>query len=313
MTAPFHAALAKGPEDGFAEWLTAADGRRIRAGVWGAAQARAGAVAGTVFLFPGRTEYVEKYGLTAAGLLARGYATLTVDWRGQGLASRVLADPVPGHVGDFAEFQQDVQALIRFAEAKDLPRPWYLLAHSMGGCIGLRTLMGSHPFRAAAFSAPMWGIALPGPNRLVAEASSWLATRLGAGARYAPMTGPKAYVTSAPFEGNTLTTDRAMWDYMGDHLRAEPALHLGGPTLAWLRAALDEGRALARLPSPDLAVHVGLGSNERIVDPAAIHDRMARWPGGQLQLYPGAEHELLMERGREAYLDAVTALFHSRA
>jgi lysophospholipase len=305
MTAPLYAGLAQGPQDGFAEWLTAADGRRIRAGVWGMDAARRG----TVFLFPGRTEYVEKYGLTAASLAARGYATLTVDWRGQGLASRVLRDPVPGHVEDFAEFQLDVQALVAFARARGLAEPWFLLAHSMGGCIGLRTLMGTHPFRAAAFSAPMWGISIPAWQRPLAEAASWLATRLGAGAAYAPLTGPAAYVTSAPFEGNTLTTDRAMWDYMGNHLRAEPSLHLGGPTMAWLRAALDECRALAALPSPALAAHVGLGSHERVVDPAAIHARMARWPGGRLQVYPRAEHELLMERGREAYLDAVTAVF----
>lgn len=305
MTAPLHAALAQGPEDGFAEWLTAADGRRIRVGVWGAGTARRG----TVFLFPGRSEYVEKYGLTAASLAARGFATLTVDWRGQGLASRVLRDPVPGHVEDFAEFQLDVQALVAFARARGLAEPWHLLAHSMGGCIGLRTLMGSHPFATAAFSAPMWGIAIPAWQRPLAETTSWLATRLGAGARYAPLTGPNAYVTSAPFEGNTLTTDRAMWDYMANHLRAEPALHLGGPTMAWLRAALDECRALAAMPSPALPVHVGLGSHERIVDPAAIRARMARWPGGRLEVVPGAEHELLMEPGREAYLDRVTGLF----
>ncbi len=103
MSAPFFAELADGPEDGAAEWLEAADGRRIRAGHWGASAGKA-----TVFLLPGRSEYVEKYGRAARSLLARGYATLSVDWRGQGLASRVLADPLPGHVGDFAEFQLDL-------------------------------------------------------------------------------------------------------------------------------------------------------------------------------------------------------------
>jgi len=45
-------------------------------------------VKGTVLLFPGRTEYIEKYGPAAADFLARGFATVVIDWRGQGLADR---------------------------------------------------------------------------------------------------------------------------------------------------------------------------------------------------------------------------------
>ena len=60
-------------------------GVRIRVGLWH----RQGP-AGTVLLFPGRTEYVEKYGRTARLLAARGLATLVIDWRGQGIADRLV-------------------------------------------------------------------------------------------------------------------------------------------------------------------------------------------------------------------------------
>ena len=36
--------------------------------------------------------------------------------------------------------------------------------------------------------------------------------------------------------------------------------------------------------------------NERIIDTAAVHDRMRRWPDGTLDVVPNAEHEVLMER-----------------
>jgi len=304
MTAPFHAGLAKGPADGFAEWLTAADGRRIRAGVWGAAGPK-----GTVFLYPGRSEYVEKYGLAAADLQARGFATVCVDWRGQGLASRAMPDPHPGHVEDFAEYQLDCAALTAFARAKGLPEPFFLLAHSMGGCIGLRHLLSDHPFHAAAFSAPMWGILVPAWQRPLALAAARLACTLGRAQAYAPGTGPSTYVTSAPFQDNTLTTDPAMWDYMAGHLRAEPGLALGGPTMSWLRAALTECADLAALPSPDLPCLTALGSHERIVDPAPIRQRMASWHGGRLLTFEGAEHEIMMERRRAEFFDAAAALF----
>jgi lysophospholipase len=305
MSAPFYADLAEGPEDGFADWAEAADGRRIRIGAWGL-----DAPKGTVFLFPGRSEYIEKYGRSAEGLRARGYATVSIDWRGQGLASRVTSGHLAGHVGDFAEFQLDAAAMIAFARAHGLPEPWQLLCHSMGGCIGLRTLLGPHPFKAAAFSAPMWGIKMTRWQRPMAEVASTFATRLGAPYMYAPSTGPIAYVTTAPFLGNVLTTDPDMWAYMVRHLKGEPKLAMGGPTMGWLRAALNECSGLARAPSPDLPAYVGLGTHERVVDPEPIKARMPGWRNGRLDLYQGDEHEILMERDRDTFLDRVTELFN---
>jgi lysophospholipase len=230
VSAPFFASLADGPDGGRAEWLTTSDGRRIRIGFWVPAGAK-----GTVFLLPGRTEYIEKYGRAAADLARRGFATLSVDWRGQGLSDRALDDPIPGHVVDFAEYQRDLQAMIAGARAQGLPEPYYLLAHSMGGCIALRGLMGAHPFQAAAFTAPMWSILIPAWQRPVAEVLSGLSTWMRFDHLYAPGTGPVIYTTAAPFVGNTLTTDPDMWAYMASHMRSEPGLALGGPTLGWLR------------------------------------------------------------------------------
>jgi len=304
--APLYADVAEGPADGRAVWLKAADGVRIRAAVWNAAGAQ-----GTVILLPGRTEYVEKYGRTATSLAQAGYATLSVDWRGQGLASRPLKDQSIGHVGDFAEYQADMAALLDFATGAGLPQPWYLMAHSMGGCIGLRSLMQGVPVRAAVFSAPMWGILMPkgaGPVvRVVTTAARWV----GLDHLRMPTTPVRTLVIDAPFAGNTLTTDADMWDYMKAQAQAHPDLTLAGPSLGWMRAALRECAALARLPSPACPMLCGLGSLERIVEVPPITDRLARWPGASLQVYDGAEHELLMERPalRDAFLQRAVALF----
>ena len=306
--APYFADVADGPGDGAGFWLTTQDGVRIRAGLW-----NGGAQRGTVFLLPGRTEYVEKYGRAAGVLAAAGYTTLSVDWRGQGLADRALRDPMAGHVGDFAEYQLDMAALIAFAEARGLARPWYMLAHSMGGCIGLRSLVSGLPFKAAALSAPMWGILMADWMRPFARVLSTTSRLLAFDGRYAPGTGPVNYVTAVPFVGNTLTTDAEMWDYMRRQALACPQMSLGGPSLGWLKAALDECGALAALPSPAYPVICALGSQERIVDVRPIHDRMGRWPGGRLDLYSGAEHEILMERPatREAFLARSVTLFEA--
>lgn len=290
VPAPLRADLAEGPEGGRAFWIHASDGMRLRG-----AHFPSQGTAGSVLLFPGRTEYVEKYGRTAADLGARGYDTLTIDWRGQGLADRLLDDPLTGHVTTFADYQRDVAALVLLAKTLDLPRPWHLIAHSMGGCIGLRAVMQGLAVASAVFTGPMWGIRMAASVRPAAWALGWTSARIGRGHHYTPGTKPTSYVVAEPFENNMLTTDADSYDYMRRQVLAEPGLQLGGPSLQWLHSALAECRALRRMPSPNLPCLTYVGTNERIVDVPQIHARMARWPRGRLVQVDGAEHEVLME------------------
>ena len=48
-----------------------------------------------------------------------------------------------------------------------------------------------------------------------------------------------------------------------------------------------------------------------MVDDTAIHERMARWPRGHLELVQDCEHEVMMEvpATRERYFDLATTLF----
>ena len=304
--APFHAALADGPPGAVCVWLQAG-AARIRVAWWHAGDK------GTVLLLPGRTECVEKYGRAAGDLVARGFSVMTIDWRGQGLADRALPNRMVGHVGDFAEYQQDLDAMLEAAADAGLPKPWYILAHSMGGCIGLRALMRGVPVKAAVFSAPMWGSAMAAWLRPVASVVSALSRPLGYAHRYAPTTGGTPYLLQFPFEGNVLTTDREMWDYMRRQVADMPELALGGPSIAWLNAALRECAALARMPAPRVPTICALGTAEKVVDVAPVHLRMSGWSGGELDLYPGAEHEIMMEgpKARARFFDRAAALFEA--
>lgn len=302
--APFHAELADAPAGATTVWLKPG-AMRIRVTWWKAGEK------GTVVLLPGRTECIEKYGRAAGDLVRRGFSVITLDWRGQGLADRALPDPLSGHVGDFAEYQQDLDALLAEADRAGLPQPRYLMAHSMGGSIGLRALKRGVAFRAAVFSAPMWGIAMAAWLRPVAQVVTALAAPIGIAHRYAPTTGPDIYLLQAPFEGNVLTTDREMWAYMRDQVRAVPELALAGPSIAWLGAALRECAALAAQPAPGVPAICALGTQEKVVDVPPVHLRMAGWSTGQLDLYPGAEHEIMMEAPaiRERFFDRAAALY----
>ena len=109
--APLLNDLARGPAGASGHWVQTPDGLRLRLGVW-----RQGAK-GTVLIFPGRTEYIEKYGGAAAALAEAGYTSLAIDWRGQGLSDRLLPDRLIGHVDRFSDYQRDVQTLLAAAKS----------------------------------------------------------------------------------------------------------------------------------------------------------------------------------------------------
>lgn len=304
--APFFSAVAHGPETGAAYWGRSTDGLRLRVAAWPCEGAR-----GTVLIFTGRTEYVEKYGQAAAALAARGFAACSIDWRGQGLSDRLALDPMVGHVKAFADYQNDVSVLLDAARALALPEPYFLLAHSMGGAIGLRALMNGLPVRSACFTAPMWGIGMALHLRPAAWMLGNLMPTLGRGEQLPPGTRLENYILTEGFENNMLTTDAAQFEIMRQQLLQHPELVLGGPSFIWLREALAETRKLARRPSPNLPCLTYLGTNERIVDIRAAHRRMAAWPQGRLELVEGGEHEVLMESAERTapLFDGMAALF----
>ncbi len=304
--APFFADLSEGPPKARALWLTASDGVRIRIGIWPEGDA------GTVLMFPGRTEFIEKYGRVARDFGARGLSSIAVDWRGQGLADRVAEDPNIGHVsGDFRDYQRDVEVVMDAVRAEVLPAPYFILGHSMGGAIGLRAVIERGDIAAAAFSAPMWGIQMTPALRPVAWSIPRVARAIGQGERYAPGTQRESYVATTAFEGNTLTTDPEHFAYMQAQARHDSRLALGGPSLHWLHEALEECRALSSITLPAVPAIAAVGSEESIVDKAAVQALASRWPECEFRCFEGAQHELLMERAdvRDTFIGAMADLF----
>lgn len=304
--APYFSDIAYGPVGGAALWAQTSDNVRVRIGHWSKQDAK-----GTVLIFPGRTEFIEKYGQVADAFAARGLASAAIDWRGQGLSDRLLDNPLIGHVSHFTDYQKDVAAMMRAAREVELPRPYYLLAHSMGGAIGLRAVMEGMAVRAAAFSAPMWGLQIKPHLRPLAWMLSHSMPKMGRGHQLPPGTRMDHHVLTDGFEGNLLTRDPDQFEIMRQQLMAHPEMTLGGPSYVWLREALLETRHLANRASPSLPALALLGTNERIVELSPIQTRMQDWKGSQLELVPDAEHEVLMEGPAvtQPLFDTMTELF----
>lgn len=281
--------VSHGPSDYSAYWVITEDRIRIRVGLW-----NANTPAGTVFICPGYSEYIEKYGKTAKLFLGHGYSSVSFDWRGHGLADRLTPNPLLGHVETFSDYFKDFDAVIEWAQNFDLPKPWFVLGHSMGGAIVLRNIYANKHFNAAAFSCPMWGIKLSPALRIFAFIYGNLARILKFDKNFAPTRNEKGYLDES-FEKNALTSDPDMWRYLLEQVTKYPSLKLGGPSVKWVNSALKETFQLSKLPSPKIPCITFLAEDERIVDPIRIRNRMKAWPNGDLHLMPSARHEVLME------------------
>ena len=71
------------------------DGLPLRFATWAATR---GPRRGTVCIFQGRTEFIERYFETVSDLRRRGFAVAIMDWRGQGGSGRPIGHPRKGHV-----------------------------------------------------------------------------------------------------------------------------------------------------------------------------------------------------------------------
>lgn len=269
--------------------LEAGDGVALRGALW-----RAGGERGLVLMLQGRTEFLEKYCVPAAELVRRGFAVASLDWRGQGHSARLTRNPLKGHVDRFTDYHLDLAALVAHPSVAALPGPRLIMAHSMGGAIGLGALMrGRVRAEAVVVSAPMLGIAMSPVQRLFARALVPLARLLGLRRRWPPVPGVREPYVFSGFEDNVLTGDRSVFEWMVEALRRDPGLRLAMPTLGWFEAASEEITWLARQRPPGVPGLCLLGSEEAVVDPEAVRAGAARL-GFALAEIENARHELLI-------------------
>ena len=284
------------PEDVVTGMLKARDGVSIRFARWHPPPGRKG----TVCLFQGRAEFIEKYFETVRELRARGFAVATMDWRGQGGSDRALSDPRKGHVGDFAEYERDVEVLMKEVVLPDCPPPIFALGHSMGGTVLLRVArQGSRWFDRIVLSAPM--IRLSGKRNVLPAKITVRAMRLlGLGSAYVPGGGATAVATGS-YVNNVATSDPVRHARTKAVLEAAPELGIGSPTVAWLDAAyrtmgdIANPAYVSKVRQPLMLIAAG---RDQVVSTAAIEDIAIRLRAGSHLIVAGARHELMMEQDR---------------
>jgi lysophospholipase len=253
---------------------------------------------GTFFIFPGKSEYVEKYFEIVGELASSGFAAVVVDWRGQGLSHRENGDEKFGHISHFDWFLDDFEALYKKI-GDQCPTPHYCLAHSMGGNIALRMAAERDiPFAALVLSAPMTGIMLKGFWSKRVKQISGLMRFIGRGKEVIPG-GQLFDPLKEKFEANRVTHDLRRFNRAKAILSKNPDLVQRAATHGWMNESLKsitrlfEPRVLERLTTPVLLFTAG---KDKLVD-NRTHQVLARLRSNvEVVVIPQAAHEVMMER-----------------
>ena len=291
LDASFLNNVFKWPQAANTSYKTTTDGIRVRTSFWAANDP-----VGTVFVFPGRADYIEKYGGLANFCLSNNLNVIAIDWRGQGLSERLLDDKNIGHIEDFKNYQNDVEVIINEAKDAGLVKPWIIFAHSMGGLIGLRTLHDNPVFEKVVFTSPMWGIQMPPILKSGASIIMSLISLIGKMETYAPTTSPETRILNEEYEFNKLTSDIRNFKLLRQQLIQHPNLQIGGPSSAWVSAALDEIEFQIGKEPPITPALCFLGEKEEIIDNLAVREFCKNWDSCDLISIPDAKHDLLMEK-----------------
>ena len=254
---------------------------------------------GTVCIFPGRAEFIEKYFEVVGELRRRGFAVAILDWRGQGGSTRLTRNPLKGHIKDFAEYEDDLNHFMKSVVLPDCPAPYYALGHSMAAMVLFRasTKRGCW-FTRIIMTSPMVRIAeLPFSHKMCDRLADGL-TMLGLGKRAVPGDA-NMHRQDPPFEGNRLTSDRERFLRNVSVLEAAPQLAVESPTIGWLKAALDtieivdSEKFAPRIRVPVLMLAAG---DDQIVSSKAVEALAIRLRAGAQIVLRGSRHEILQER-----------------
>lgn len=265
----------------------------------------------TIVILQGLSEFTEKYFELSRDMLGRGFAVWTLDWSYQGRSSRMDHHPMRRHSDGI---DADIDDLHKLISDHVLPAAQggklVMAAHSMGGHIGLRYIARHNGlFNAAAFSAPMLGIAQVSKmppilqNIILSLLSPFKTSYMPPGKDWHEEMRDKNDVT--------FSSDPARDQLQMAWARRHPELRVGAPTIRWVYKAIMSCRSLQNeLERIAIPVIIGCAGRDTIVDNDAIISAAAKIPHATLVPLDGAHHEIFMERDewRNSWLAAFDKL-----
>ena len=221
---------------GEAFYLELSDQQRLRIAFWNLQSTK-----GTIVLQSGRTEFMEKYYEVISEFVDRGYAVAMMDWRGQGLSSRVAKNTRIGHIDKFATYDDDLNKFLNACLKLNCPTPFIGFGHSMGGCLLASHFISEENYlEKCILCAPMISVRANALSRRTVKFLGLLDV-LGFGSfpMQKPSWNEETGWEKESFEENALTTDKERFERTFNLQKKFPELAVRGITLGWLKHALQ--------------------------------------------------------------------------
>ena len=196
---------------------------------------------GTIVLQSGRTEFIEKYYEVISEFVDRGFAVAMMDWRGQGLSSRVAKNTRIGHIDKFATYDDDLNKFLNACLKLNCPTPFIGFGHSMGGCLLASHFISEENYlEKCILCAPMISVRANALSRRIVKFLGLLDV-LGFGSfpMQKPSWNEETGWEKESFEENALTTDKERFERTFNLQKKFPELAVRGITLGWLKHALQ--------------------------------------------------------------------------
>ncbi|MEN8137368.1 MAG: alpha/beta fold hydrolase [Bacteroidota bacterium] len=249
-----------------------------------------------IVISAGRTEAAIKYKELIFDLYNNGYSVYIHDHRGQGLSGRMIENTDMGYIDDFQYYIDDMKFFYDNIVKKGDHDKIYLLAHSMGGAIGMTYLeQNSGDFVAAAFSSPMLGLVPPGCSTVKLFHLDKNDYAMGES---------KYHDDKVAFKDNKLTGSEIRYKRMNSAFAKVPDAKLGGASYHWVYKSCKQfdyiNSNINNIQTPFILFSA---ENEQIVDPKAHQQFVdkAKKLGKNCKGYlvKNAQHELLIEKDEQ--------------
>ncbi len=249
---------------------------------------------GTVTIVHGFTEGAVKFSELTYSLLQNGYSVLVYDQRGHGRSWRDerVKDPTLVHVDRFGEYVEDLK-IVCDQVLCDMPKPWFLFCHSMGGAVST-LFMEEYPtvFEKAVLCAPMIAPLRGGVPKGVAEALCVVEKAIGQGRSRAfiskPWTGPEVFEESC-------ASGKERFDWYNDLRVRDPLYQHNGPSYSWTLEALKVTEQILAPGRPErvkIPVRLYTAEDDNQVRPEEQEMLAQRLPNCQRKIVPGSKHEI---------------------
>ncbi len=261
---------------------------------------------GSICISSGRTEAAIKYKELIFDLYNQDYSIYILDHRGQGFSGRMTQDSEMGYVDDFQFYVDDLKFFYdNYIKPQNHSRN-FLLAHSMGGAIGM-TYIEQFPqdFDAAAFSSPMLDFKLgycSGANTFGGKKPKY---GLGQG---------NYEENKASFKKNKLTGSELRYKRMIEAFDKNTSAQIGGATYSWVIASCNQFKYInSHVNDITIPFLIFSAEKEQIVKKSAHRKfiRKAQELGKTCNFYEvaNAQHELLIEKDPQR-IQTINTILH---